>query len=65
MNLGRTDEAEGEQDPIGKPAVSTKPDPRELPETEPPGRNIHGWSETPGTNIAEATWSGHSERRCA
>ena len=42
MNLGRTDEAEGEQDPIGKPAVSTNPDPRELPETEPPTRSTHG-----------------------
>lgn len=26
---------------IGRPAVSTYPDPRELPETEPPTRNIY------------------------
>ena len=25
-----------------RPAVSTYPDPRELPETEPPTRSIHG-----------------------
>jgi hypothetical protein len=27
---------------IGRPAVSTKPDARELPETDPPTKNIHG-----------------------
>jgi hypothetical protein len=40
---GKTEEAERESgsDPIGRPAVSTNPDPRELPETEPPTRNVH------------------------
>jgi hypothetical protein len=33
---GRIDRAEGEDDHIERPAVSTNPDPRELPETEPP-----------------------------
>ena len=33
----RIEEAEGEGDPIGRPAVSTNPDPRELPD-EPPTR---------------------------
>jgi hypothetical protein len=32
-------EAEGENDPMGRPAASTYPDPRELPETEPPTRS--------------------------
>jgi hypothetical protein len=27
-----------EGDPIGRPSVSTNPDPREVPETEPPTR---------------------------
>jgi hypothetical protein len=31
-----------ERDPIGRPTVSTKPDRRELPETELPGRSIQG-----------------------
>ena len=34
----KLEEAEEEGDPIGRPAVSTNPDPRELPETEPPTR---------------------------
>ena len=37
----RLEEAEEEVSPIGRPAVSTNPDPRELPETEPPTRSIH------------------------
>ena len=36
----RIEEVEGEADPIGKPAVSTNPDPRDLPETELPTWNI-------------------------
>jgi hypothetical protein len=31
---GKIEDAERENDPIGKPADSTSPDPRELPETE-------------------------------
>jgi hypothetical protein len=38
---GRIEEAEREIDPIGRPAVSTNPDPRELSDTEPPTRSIH------------------------
>jgi hypothetical protein len=34
----RTEEAEVEGNPIGRPVVSSHPDPRELPETEPPIR---------------------------
>jgi hypothetical protein len=37
----RTEEAEVESDPIGRPAVSTYPDPRELPETESSTRGIY------------------------
>jgi hypothetical protein len=33
----RIEEADGESDPIGKTAVLTNPDPRELPEIKPPG----------------------------
>jgi hypothetical protein len=36
----RIEEAEGEGDLIGRSAVSTNPDPRELPEIEPPTRSI-------------------------
>lgn len=39
----KTKEAEGENNPIGRPAVSSNPEPRELPETEAPTRSIH-WS---------------------
>jgi hypothetical protein len=39
---GKMEEAEGESDSMGRPAVSTHPDPRELLETEPPTRSIHG-----------------------
>jgi len=42
-----------ESHPTGRPAVSTNPDPMELPETEPPTRSIQGWSEAPGTYRAE------------
>ena len=38
---GKTEEAQGERDPIGRPTVSTNPEPRELSETELPTRNIH------------------------
>ena len=34
-------------------AVSTNPDPRELPETEPPTRSIHRWSEALGIYVAK------------
>jgi hypothetical protein len=40
----------GRVTPIGQPAVSTNPDPRELPETESP---YTGWSKAPGTYITE------------
>lgn len=40
MNRGRIEEAEREIDPIGRPKVATSPDPRELPETEPPTNSI-------------------------
>jgi hypothetical protein len=36
------EEAEGESNLIGRPEVSTYPDPRELPETDPPPRRIYG-----------------------
>ena len=36
-----TEEAEGESNPIGRPAVSTYPDSKNLSENEPPTRNIH------------------------
>ena len=39
--MGRTEEAKGQGNPIRRPAVSTYPDPRELPDTETPTRNIH------------------------
>jgi len=39
---GRIKEAERESNPLGRPAVSTNPDPRELPETEPRTQNMHG-----------------------
>ena len=32
----------GRETPIGRPPVSTNPDPRELEETEPLTRNTHG-----------------------
>ena len=32
----------GKTNPVGRPSVSTNPDPRELPETEPPARSMHG-----------------------
>ena len=32
----------GRVDLIERPTVATDPDPRELPETEPPTRSIHG-----------------------
>jgi hypothetical protein len=35
---GRMEGTEGESKPTGKPAVSTNPDPREPPESEPPTR---------------------------
>jgi len=43
---GRVEETERESDLIGRPAVSTNPDPRELWDTEPPTRSIEGlvWS---------------------
>lgn len=37
------EEAEGEGNPIGRPAVSTNPDPWELPETKEPTRQ-HTWA---------------------
>ena len=37
-----SEEAERKSDPIERPAVSTNPDPRELPDTEPPTRTIQG-----------------------
>jgi hypothetical protein len=36
------EEAEEEGDTIGRPVVSTNPDPRELPDTEPPTRQHTG-----------------------
>jgi hypothetical protein len=39
---GRIEEAEGDINPKGRPAVSTNSDPRELPETEQPTRSIQG-----------------------
>jgi hypothetical protein len=35
---GRIEEAEGDGNPIGRPAVSTNPDTWELPKSEPPAR---------------------------
>jgi hypothetical protein len=40
--MGRIEEAEGQSNPIGRPAVSTYPLPREFLETETPTRSIHG-----------------------
>ena len=40
MNWGKVEEAEGEGDPIERPAVSTNPDPWELPKTEPANRSF-------------------------
>jgi hypothetical protein len=39
---GRIEEAERESDLIGRPAVSTDADPRELPETDLLTKSIHG-----------------------
>ena len=44
MNWGKIEEAEGESNYIGRPTVSTNPDPRELPETEPPTKQ-HMWDD--------------------
>jgi hypothetical protein len=35
-------ERERERDPIGRSTVSINPEARELPETEPPTRSMHG-----------------------
>ena len=55
----------GRADPIGRSAVSTNQDPRELPETEPPTRSIHRLVQ--GTNIAEVclVWPQWETGRCA
>jgi hypothetical protein len=45
--MERFEEAEGEGDSIGRPAVSTHPDPWELSETSPPTRSIHGLARGP------------------
>jgi hypothetical protein len=37
---GRIEEDERNKDSTGRSADSTKPDPREVPETEPPTRSI-------------------------
>lgn len=42
VESGRIEGAEGEDELIGRPGVSTNPDPREIPETEPLTRqHIH------------------------
>jgi hypothetical protein len=42
-NRGRIEGDKGEGIPIGRPAVSTNPDPLEIPETEPSTRQ-HTWA---------------------
>jgi hypothetical protein len=44
----RTEEAEKENDPKGRPTVSTTSDPREFPVTETPTRSIPGLVQGPG-----------------
>jgi hypothetical protein len=39
---GRIAGAEGKSNTIGRPTVSSYPDPWELPETKPPTKKIHG-----------------------
>lgn len=60
--MGRTEEAEEDSDLIGRSAVSTNPDPWELPDTEPAIRQHTGADLRPLTHIA---WSGLGGRRCA
>lgn len=48
---GRIEEAAGESNPIGRPAIPANPDSRELPEMEPQTRNIYCLSEAPGAYI--------------
>ena len=43
------EESEGEGNPLGRSAVSTNLDPRELAETEPQTKCTKGWSEDPDT----------------
>jgi hypothetical protein len=43
----RTEEAKKESNPIGRPVVSTNPNPRQLLETEPPTRSKHGLVQGP------------------
>ena len=65
VELGRLEEAEEEDDPIGRPSVSTYPDPRELPETGPPTRQHTQAGPRPPTHIQQKkAWSGLSGRRC-
>jgi hypothetical protein len=45
------EEAEEDGDPIGRPAVSTNPDPWELPKSEPPTRQHILAGLKPPTNI--------------
>ena len=57
---GRIEGAEGVDNSIGRPAVSTNPDPWELPETEPSTTgHTQAGLEDPGTYIAEdfLVWS--------
>ena len=42
-----------EGDPIGRPAVSTNPDPRELSKTEPSTRAHMGWTKPPDTYVED------------
>jgi hypothetical protein len=41
-DLERTEEAEGDCNPIGRTTVSVNPDPSELPEVKPPTKE-HAW----------------------
>jgi hypothetical protein len=60
--MERLEGAEEESNPIGRPAVSTNLDSRDLSDTEPPTNQAAytSWSEAPDTYTA---WSGLNERR--
>jgi hypothetical protein len=59
------EEAEGEQDPVGRPAVSTNLEPCDLLDTERPTRKHTPAHMRIPTHIHQRPlWSGLSERRC-
>ena len=62
---GRMEDTEKEDYPIGRPAVSTTPDPWDVSETKSPTRQHTVAGQRSWTHIQQKiAWSGQSMRRC-